>query len=70
MNKKTIFFLEFIFILFILLLIIFPTNTLAVYPKLISKIITGFEVIKGWIVKIATPAAAVAVRNRNFYEKI
>ena len=44
--------------------------TYAAYPKLVSKILNGFEIIKTWIIKIATPAAAVAVRNRSFYEKI
>ncbi len=70
MNKKFLFFNLFSFILFIIFLNIFSTCTFAAYPKLVSKLINGFETIKGWIIKISTPAAAVAVRNRSFYEKI
>ena len=39
-------------------------------PKLVSKLIKGFNAIKEWLIKIATPAAAVAVRYRCIYEKI
>ena len=70
MNKKILFFINFIFIILIIFIILLSTTTFAAYPKLVSKIINGFEVIKGWIIKIATPAAAVAVRHRNIYEKI
>ena len=48
----------------------FSSSTFAAYPKLVSKLINGFETIKEWLIKIATPAAAVAVRHRSFYEKI
>lgn len=70
MNKKYNFFVCFTFILFIILLFSFSSLNLAAYPKLVSKLINGFETIKEWIIKIATPAAAVAVRYRCFYEKI
>lgn len=70
MNKKYNFFVCFTFILFIILLFSFSSLSLAAYPKLVSKLINGFETIKEWIIKIATPAAAVAVRYRCFYEKI
>lgn len=70
MNKKYNFFVCFTFILFIILLFSFSSLNLAAYPKLVSKLINGFEAIKEWIIKIATPAAAVAVRYRCFYEKI
>ena len=70
MNKKFIFFSLFTLILFMIFLNVFSTFTFAAYPKLISTLINGFETIKGWIIKIATPAAAVAVRYRDFYEEI
>ena len=70
MNKKFIFFTLLTLILFIIFLIIFSSSTFAAYPKLVSKLINGFETIKEWLIKIATPAAAVAVRYRSFYEKI
>ena len=70
MNKKFIFFSFFTLILFIVFLNVFSTFTFAAYPKLVSKLINGFETIKEWLIKIATPAAAVAVRKWNFYEKV
>ena len=70
MNKKNLFYLLFIIILSVLFIITFSSFSYAAYPKLVSKLIKGFESIKGWIIKIATPAAAVAVRLRYFYAKI
>lgn len=61
MNKKTLFYILFIIILSIIL-ISSSSISFAAYPKLVSKLLNGFETIKGWIIKIATPAAAVAVR--------
>lgn len=53
-----------LFILFIMLSIIFSLNNIsfAAYPKLINKLISAFEDIKSYIVAIATPIAAVAIR--------
>lgn len=70
MKKKSLFFISFIFILFLIFIFSLSLTSLAAYPKLISRLINGFETIKDWIVKISTPAAAVAVRNRCIYEKI
>lgn len=70
MNKKFIFFINFIVILFIIFLSLFSFPCFAAYPKLVSKLINGFETIKEWIIKISTPAAAVAVRHWSIYEKI
>jgi hypothetical protein len=70
MNKKFLFFINSIFLFFIIFLIFFSSSSFSAYPKLVSKLINGFETIKEWIIKISTPAAAVAVRNRNIYEKI
>ena len=68
--KKNVFFINLIFILFIIFLFIFSTYSFSAYPKLVSKLSSGFEQVKTWIIKIATPAAAVSVRNRSIYEKI
>lgn len=38
-------------------------------PLLITKINSAFETIKGWILKLATPAAAVAVGSGVFMKK-
>ncbi len=69
MNKKFLFFILFIIILSIIFIISFSNITFAAYPKLVSKLINGFESIKGWIIKIATPAAAVAVGTGVFMRK-
>ena len=68
--KKNVFFINIIFIFFITFLFVFSTQCFCAYPKLVSKLISGFEQIKTWIIKIATPAAAVAVRYRCIYEKV
>ncbi len=70
MKKNYLFFINSIFIFFIIFIIFLSSSSFAAYPKLVSKLITGFETIKEWIIKISTPAAAVAVRNRSFHEKI
>ena len=70
MKKKYLFFILFIFILFIIFLFSFSSFTFCAYPKLVSKLVNGFQSIKEWIIKISTPAAAVAVRYRCIYEKI
>ena len=70
MKKKILFYILFSIIIFIILSITLSTSIYAAYPKLVSKINNGFETIKGWIIKISTPAAAVAVRYRCIYEKV
>lgn len=40
------------------------------YPKLVNKIVSAFENIKDYIVAIATPIAAVAIRFRVSYAKV
>lgn len=68
--NKLYFYMKFIIILSIILLFTFSSNSLAAYPKLISTLSEAFESVENWLIKIATPAAAVAVRNRCIYEKI
>lgn len=50
-----LFFLTFLFLFY------FSTECFAADPKLITQIKKAFETIEGWIIKISTPAAAVAV---------
>lgn len=68
--KKFYFYIKFICFLFIIILFIFPSTSFAAYPKLITTLSSAFESVETWIIKISTPAAAVAVRNRCIYEKI
>ena len=55
--KKIIFNL----ILVILLLFIFSIQAFASTPKLVNKVNDAFKEIEEWILKISTPAAAVAI---------
>ena len=66
---KKINYLFICFIFFSIFILSLSTNCYAAYPKLVSRLINGFEVIKEWIIKIATPAAAVAVGTGVFMKK-
>lgn len=55
---KKIFF-TFIFTLYLILIL--STTVFGSTPKLINKLNSAFEDIESWIIKISTPAAAVAV---------
>ena len=45
----------------IYLIIILSTTVFGATPKLVNKLNSAFENIESWIIKISTPAAAVAV---------
>ncbi len=47
----------------------FACLSFAAEPKIVSKLQSGFEDIEGWILKLATPAAAVAVGTGVFMRK-
>ena len=51
----------FTFIIFTYIILILSTTVFASTPKLVKKLNTAFEDIESWIIKISTPAAAVAV---------
>ena len=68
--NKLFFNIKFIFILSFILLFCFSSTCFAAYPKLITTLSDAFESVENWLIKIATPAAAVAVRNWCVYEKI
>ena len=53
--------LFFTFILSTYLILILSTTVLGATPKLVNKLNSAFEDIESWIIKISTPAAAVAV---------
>lgn len=67
MKKK--FFILSILILSCIFLLVLGGNTFAATPKLVSKIENAFKDIEGWILKLATPAAAVAVGTGIFMKK-
>lgn len=69
MNKK-IFYTIFILILFFIFLNTFSSISFAWGdPQIVSKINSAFESIEGWLLKISTPAAAVAVGTGVFMKK-
>lgn len=68
--KKIIFFTLFILLLSFILFFTFDNFCFALgEPKLISKINSAFEQVESWLLKIATPAAAVAVGTGVFMKK-
>ena len=67
MKKK--FFILSILILSCIFLLVLGGNTFAATPKLVSKMENAFKDIEGWILKLATPAAAVAVGTGIFMKK-
>ena len=56
-------------ILTIFISIIFSSISFASTPKLVSKLNDAFSNIKSWLIKLATPAAAVAVGTGVFMRK-
>ena len=63
--KKFIFTLSLLF----LFIIIFSTISFGATPKLVNKINDAFQDIKSWIIRISTPAAAVAVSTGALMRK-
>jgi hypothetical protein len=59
-----------ILFLFIIFIFYFSTNVFASDPKLVTKLNSAFSEIKGWLIKLATPAAAVAVGTGIFMKKL
>lgn len=68
MKRKKSLLLFILFLLFIILLT-FSTDSLCADPKIVTKLNTAFGKIKDWILKLATPAAAVAVGTGIFMKK-
>lgn len=67
--KKRFFFV----LLFILFLLIFSSNVSANIfngnPEIVDKLNSAFEKVESWMLKLATPAAAVAVAVGLFMKK-
>lgn len=68
MNKRIYLFLFFI-IFFIIFYFSLSTISFGAYPALISTIMNAFDKIKTWLIRLATPAAAVAVGTGLFMRK-
>ena len=70
MKNKKLFLIYFTLFLFIILFFTFTNFSYGADSKLVNTINKAFEQIEKWLIKLATPAAAVAVRNWRFYEKV
>lgn len=69
MSKKTFYITFTIFMFFIFLIMLSSLSFAWGDPQIVSKITSAFESIKDWLLKIATPAAAVAVGTGVFMKK-
>lgn len=58
-----------VFLLFIFNLFIFSNKAFASTPKLVNKVNDAFKEIENWIIKISTPAAAVAICSGALMKK-
>ena len=67
--KKFKFIIIFLFIFTFILLITFTTFSNAADPKIVTKLNSAFTKIESWILKLSTPAAAVAVGTGIFIKK-
>lgn len=56
-------------ILFIIYFFVFSTNSYCADPKIVSTLTKAFEEIEDWLLKLSTPAAAVAVGTGVFMKK-
>ena len=65
-KKKLILFIYFIYFIFI-----FSNSCFAAWgdPEIVNKLNNAFENIRDWLIKLATPAAAVAVITGAFMKK-
>ena len=67
MKKK--FFITFIFIFTLCVTLTLEVNAFSSTPKLVGKMEDAFKNIESWIIKLSTPAAAVAVGTGVFMKK-
>lgn len=66
--KKVYYIIYTLFLSFVLLNC-FCTFSFSAYPKLVNTITSAFETIESWLLRISTPAAAVAVGSGIFMKK-
>ncbi len=67
--SKKMFQLEFIFILGFIMLLCLSNFSYGVTPKIVNKLSSAFDDIESWMIKLSTPAAAVAVGVGLFMKK-
>ena len=68
-KKKKVYYIIYTLFLSFVLLNCFCTFSFGAYPKLVNTITSAFETIESWLLRISTPAAAVAVGSGIFMKK-
>ena len=66
---KIVYYIIYTLFLSFVLLNCFCTFSFGAYPKLVNTITSAFETIESWLLRISTPAAAVAVGSGIFMKK-
>ena len=66
---KKIYYIIYVLLLIFIFLNCFCTLSFGAYPKLVNTITNAFETIESWIIRVSTPAAAVAVGTGVFMKK-
>lgn len=69
MKNKKIFYTIFIFVLFIIILFSYSNYSYSADSKLVNTLKKAFEQIQDWMLKLATPIAAVAAAVGAFMQK-
>lgn len=69
MKNKRLFYLFSTLFLLLIFTFTFSSFSYGADPKIVSTIKKAFETIESWIIKLATPAAAVAVCTGLFMKK-
>ena len=69
MNKKLFFYIFNILTISIIIIFSFSLDAFAAYPKLITTILYAFDSIKGYLMAMATPVAAVAIASGFLMQK-
>ena len=71
MKKRKIYLISFILILSVILIntLLTTISFCATTPKLVSTLEKAFESIESWLIKLATPMAAVAIGSGLFMQK-
>ena len=69
MKNKKLFLFVFTLFLFITILFVFSNYSYCADTKLVNTIKKAFEQIQDWLLKLATPVAAVAVAVGAFMQK-
>jgi len=59
----------YLFLFFSLFIFILSSPSFSADPQIIGKLNSAFESIEGWLLKLSTPAAAVAVGTGVFMKK-